>query len=225
VTAVEVLDRSLFTDNLAFLNRTLPLVTQNSVPFSGSLTTLRMATVLVKVDSAVKLEQVRTFLALTYPDLTAGTGKGPQTFGEVGGIRAAQYTAAVNVMLLIVGMTLLVAGCSLAIAMGGGMVDRKRPFTLLRVSGTATRILRRVVLLESVLPLVSATVIAALTGFTAAIPLGRSFTPPGTPTTIHLPGQTYYVTMGAGLVISLMVIVLTLPLLERITVPANARFE
>ena len=74
-------------------------------------------------------------------------------------------------------------------------------------------------------PLVSATVIAALTGLTAAIPLGRLFTPPGTPTAIHLPGQTYYLTMGAGLVVSLMVIVLTLPLLERITVPANARFE
>jgi hypothetical protein len=84
---------------------------------------------------------------------------------------------------------------------------------------------RRVVLLESVLPLVSATVIAALTGITAAIPVGRTFTPPGTPTAINLPGQTYYLTMGAGLIISLTVIVLTLPLLERITVPANARFE
>jgi hypothetical protein len=94
-----------------------------------------------------------------------------------------------------------------------------------RVDQLNSRVLRRVVLLESVLPLISATVIAALTGLTAAIPLGRLFTPPGTPTAIRLPGQTYYLTMGAGLVISLTVIALTLPLLERITVPANARFE
>ena len=37
-----------------------------------------------------------------------------------------------------VALTLIVAGCSLAVAAGGGLVDRKRPFTLLRVSGDAS---------------------------------------------------------------------------------------
>jgi hypothetical protein len=38
-------------------------------------------------------------------------------------------------------------------------------------------------------------------------------------------GHVYYLTMGAGLAISLAVILVTLPLLDRITQPDNARFE
>ena len=53
-------------------------------------------------------------------------------------------------------LTILVAGCSLAVSIGGGLVDRKRPFTLLRVGGTPLGTLYRVVLLEALLPLVGA---------------------------------------------------------------------
>ena len=38
-------------------------------------------------------------------------------------------------------------------------------------------------------------------------------------------GHVYYATMGAGLVIALLVISVTLPLLNRMTSPDNARFE
>jgi hypothetical protein len=61
----------------------------------------------------------------------------------------------------VVTLTLIVAGCSLAVAVGGGLVDRKRPFTLLRVSGVPVSALSRVVLMEAALPLAAATVIAA----------------------------------------------------------------
>ena len=60
-----------------------------------------------------------------------------------------------------VALTLIVAGCSLAVAVGGGLVDRKRPFTLLRVSGTQVGVLSRVVMLEAAVPLLAATVVAA----------------------------------------------------------------
>jgi hypothetical protein len=61
----------------------------------------------------------------------------------------------------VVTLTLIVAGCSLAVAVGGGLVDRKRPFTLLRVSGVPVSALSRVVLMEAAPPLAAATVIAA----------------------------------------------------------------
>ena len=60
-----------------------------------------------------------------------------------------------------VALTIMVAGCSLAVAVGGGLADRKRPFTLLRVSGTQVGALSRVVLLEAAVPLAAATVAAA----------------------------------------------------------------
>lgn len=226
-TAVDADTSSLFyTDNIASLNKDLPIVTADSPVASQDLTTLNLGGVLVKVDNAATLEKVRTFLAVTYPDVSGGgIDSAPQTIGEVAQVRGALYIEAGNIVLLIVALTLLVAGCSLAIAMGGGTVERKRPFTLLRISGAAAETLRRVVLLESIIPLLGATVVAAITGFAAAVPVGLALTPKGTPSAVEFPDHTYYLTMGAGLLLSLAVIVMTLPLLNRVTMPANARFE
>jgi ABC-type antimicrobial peptide transport system permease subunit len=227
MTAVDADATSLlYTDNVASLNKNLPIVDQHSSSAPADVATLKLNAVLVRVDSAATLERVRTFLTVTYPGLTSdATDSAPQTIGEVARVRGALYRELGQVVFLIVGLTLLVAGCSLAIAMGGGMIERKRPFTLLRVSGAAARVLRRVVLLESVLPLIAATMVAAIAGFAVAIPVGVALSPPGTSTSIRFPDHTYYLTMGAGLVISLTVIIMTLPLLNRVTMPANARFE
>jgi len=51
----------------------------------------------------------------------------------------------------------------------------------------------------------------------------QKFAPAGTP--VPMLGQAYYVTMAAGLAASLLVILSSLPLLGRITGPANVRFE
>jgi hypothetical protein len=122
-----------------------------------------------------------------------------------------------------VALTLLVAGCSLAVAIGGSMVERKRPFSLLRVSGTPVGALYRVVLLEGVLPLAAATVVAAGTAYAIAVLAVGKIAPKGTPTPVL--GHVYYLTLGTGLLVSLLVIVVTMPLLGRITGPAQARFE
>jgi hypothetical protein len=47
--------------------------------------------------------------------------------------------------------------------------------------------------------------------------------PAGTP--VPTPGHVYLLTMVVGLVASLLVILASLPLLGRITGPANVRFE
>ncbi|HEY1484776.1 MAG TPA: FtsX-like permease family protein [Micromonosporaceae bacterium] len=222
-TAVQAdLTSLLYTDNIASLNRQLPLITPSDPPVTQSLASLHLGALLVRTNSAAALERVRTFIAVSHPDIA---DPAPQTIGEVAQVRAALYLEAGNVVLLLVAVTLLVAGCSLAIAMGGGMVERKRPFTLLRVSGTATRVLRRVLLLESILPLIVATVVAAVAGLASAIPVGIDLAPAGAPGAIQLPGHTYFLTMGAGLLISLALVAATVPLLNRMTVPDNARFE
>jgi ABC-type antimicrobial peptide transport system permease subunit len=120
-------------------------------------------------------------------------------------------------------LTLIVAGCSLAVTIGGSLVERKRPFTLLRLTGTSTSTLYRVVILEAVLPLVAATVVAAATAYGVAALTVKAIAPAGTPA--PAPGPAYYLTMGAGLAAALLVILLSLPLLGRITGPGNVRFE
>jgi ABC-type antimicrobial peptide transport system permease subunit len=128
-----------------------------------------------------------------------------------------------RVVLAVLGLTLLVAGCSLAVAVGGSLVERKRPFTLLRVSGTPSKVLRGVVLLESVLPLLAASLVAAIAGVAVARPFLEALLP--SYAHVAYPGPIYYLVMGIGFVVSLGVILMTLPLLGRITQPDNARFE
>jgi hypothetical protein len=93
---------------------------------------------------------------------------------------------------------------------------------LLRVSGILSGALSRVVLMEAALPLAAATVIAAGiaygTSVLAVSRLGAEGVIPGL-------GRVYYETLGAGLAIALLVILLTMPLLRRMSAPGNVRFE
>lgn len=107
--------------------------------------------------------------------------------------------------------------------MGGGLVERKRPFTMLRLSGTPPGTLYRIVLLEAVLPLAAATLVAAGAAYGISVLTVQKLARPGTP--LPVLGHVYYLTMGAGLAVSLLVILATLPLLGRITGLENVRFE
>ena len=57
--------------------------------------------------------------------------------------------------------TLLVAGCSLAIAVVSGVVERRRALALLRLSGMPMSRLQTMAILEAAVPLVVVTVLAA----------------------------------------------------------------
>jgi hypothetical protein len=122
-----------------------------------------------------------------------------------------------------VALTLLVAGCSLAVTVGGGLVERKRPFTMLRLTGTSTATLYRVVLAEAVLPLVAATVVAAGLAYGMSVLTVSRIAPPGTP--VPVLDHVYYLTMGTGLAVAVLVVLATLPLLGRITALDQVRFE
>jgi hypothetical protein len=96
---------------------------------------------------------------------------------------------------------------------------------LLRLSGTSGPTLYRVVLLESLLPLVTASLVAAATVLGVAIPFVKVLPKLKNDTGLALPGPAYYIAMALGLVFALAVISSTLPLLARVTQPNNARFE
>jgi len=211
----------LDTDNVLSVERDLPVVDRSSRVATENLAALNLGGVLVQVNDPATLERIRTLLS----SYTAGAGAGgaPQTFGEVAQTRAQLTDDIVHVALAMVVLTLLVAGCSLAVAVGGGLVERKRPITLLRLSGTPAPALYRMVLLESVLPLVLAAVLAAGAGFAVAVPVVGQVAAKGV--SIALPGAGYLLTTGGGLLASVLVIAAALPLLGRITRPDSVRFE
>lgn len=226
LAAVQVFDGSLvYSDNPH--DSTQPFVSHANPAYTGSLATLPQQAVLVRVNNAATLERARTYLAThAPPQVSAGPGAAatpPRTYGEAVAIRSRRAEAAQRLFDLAVTLTVVVAGCSLAVSVGGGLVDRKRPFTLLRVGGTPLGTLSRVVLLEAVLPLAAAVVAAAGIAYGMSVLAVLRLAPPGTP--VPALNGTYWATMGAGLALALAAICVTLPLLGRMTTPASVRFE
>jgi ABC-type antimicrobial peptide transport system permease subunit len=208
----------LFSDNPTFSTQPIANASNPAVP--DNFSHLYLEAVLVRVNNSATLERVRTFLDTH----TSQSGSNPpKTFGEAVQIRLAYADTVSRLVYIAVALTLLVAGCSLAVTVGGNLVERKRPFTLLRVSGTPTATLYRVVLLEAVLPLAAATVVAAGTAYGISVLTVDRMAPAGTPTPTL--GHVYFATMGVGLLISLLVILVTMPVLGRMTAPSNVRFE
>jgi hypothetical protein len=166
--------------------------------------------------SHAAIEQARTALQLAYPYLYA-----PATIGEViaqnpDTVRDAGYQRLADVVIL---ASLPIAGCSLAVSVVAGLSDRKRPFSLLRLTGAPLTLLRRVVAMESAVPLLVIAVISIGIGFLTAGLFARS----QLGYSLEAPGLSYYVTVLAGLAASLALIASILPLLRRMTGPEVAR--
>ena len=223
--AVQASDAGLFDDNPMY--NTKPFVNSTNSAYTGNLAGLPLQTVMVRVNSPAALERVRTYLTIHAPPQQAeGNGSAPtppRTFGETLQIRLDRAATLEKIVYAAVALTLVVAGCSLAVAVGGGLVDRKRPFTLLRVSGTPVGVLSRVVLMEAAVPLLAATVLAAGIAYGTSILAFVRLAPTGT--AIPQLGSTYYALVGIGLGVAFGVITVTLPLLRRMTTPGNVRFE
>jgi hypothetical protein len=165
--------------------------------------------------STAALERARTVLENAFP----GGDWPPATDEDFDSDFTRLLTAWQQLANVVILATLPIAGCSLAVAVVGGLSERRRPFSLLRLTGAPLRVLRRVVALESVVPLLIVAVVATGTGLLAA----QLFLRAQMDYALRPPGAAYWALVLAGLVGSLAIIAATLPVLERITGPENAR--
>jgi hypothetical protein len=162
--------------------------------------------------STAAIERARTALETRFPYLgPPATLVSPQN----------SYAELQHVTDVVILVSLVIAGCSLAVSAAGGLTDRRRPFSLLRLTGVQLGVLRRVVALETAVPLLLIAAVSAGPGLLASelflkSELGETLRPPGT---------GYYLIVLAGLIVSLSVIAATLPLLKWITGPEAARNE
>jgi hypothetical protein len=183
----------------------------------GELAQLPPATIVVTTNgTTAPVEQARSILEAAYP-----SAQTPMTLQEIydGQIQLTkQYEQLADVVIL---TSLPIAGCSLAVAVIAGLSERKRPFSLLRLAGAPLGVLRRVVALESAVPLLAIAVISIGAGFLSAGLFLRS----QLNQSLVAPSAGYYVIVVAGLVASLGLIASTLPVLRRITGPESARNE
>ncbi|MET7708648.1 FtsX-like permease family protein [Micromonospora sp. NPDC005413] len=167
--------------------------------------------------SATAVERTRTVLEIAYPTFWVGPNvPGDFESGFANTLRGWEQLA--NVIII---ASLALGGCSLAVSVIGGLTERRRPFSLLRLSGAPVRVLRRVVALESAVPMLAVAAIAVGMGLLAA----HLFLRAQMDYTLVAPGPTFYVIVVVGLAACLGIIASTLPLLERITGPETARSE
>jgi len=164
------------------------------------------------------IERARTVLDNAYP-----VPDGPQTIGELELIAPSNtltnaYQQLADVVIL---TSLAIAGCTLATSIAAGLADRKRPFSMLRLTGARLATLRRVVVLESAVPLIAVAIVAIGVGFGAS----AMFTSAQMQHPLVAPGAGYYLITAAGIAASLAVIAATFPLLRLITGPEVARNE
>jgi cell division protein FtsX len=164
------------------------------------------------------VERVRTALVLAFPDQEPPSTVAESVTDKDSVRLLAGYQRLADVVILV---SLCIAGCSLAVSVIAGLNDRKRPFSLLRLAGVPLRTLRRIVLLESAVPLCAVSAVAIGAGFLAA----HLFLKSQMSYTLRFPGPEFYLTVLAGLLASLGVIAATLPILRRITGPETARNE
>jgi hypothetical protein len=189
-----------------------------NVPASR-LETLGVDTINVATDGSVPaVERARTVLENAYPHLGFGA---PSTIGELDAVDDTvnnAYQQLANVVILV---SLPIAGCTLAASIAAGLADRKRPFSLLRLTGAPLAMLRRVVALESAVPLLAVAAVAIGTGFAAA----AEYASVAQHHSVVAPGVGYYLLTAGGILVSLGIIAATFPLLTRITGPEVARNE
>ena len=182
------------------------------------LDSLAIDTINVATNGTVPaVERARTVLENAYAYPAYLTDGAPSTVGEViaqSNPTNSGYQQLANTVILV---SLPIAGCTLAAGIAAGLADRKRPFSLLRLTGARLATLRRVVALESAVPLLAVAAVAIGTGFAAA----AMYASLEMQHPMVAPGAAYYLITAGGILASLGIIAATFPLLTRITGPRS----
>ncbi|TAM85891.1 MAG: ABC transporter permease, partial [Jatrophihabitans sp.] len=187
----------------------------------AALARLPITSVSVATDGTrAAIERARTVLGTELP---APRRSGPITLAEgialSGNVQRSQgYQRLADAVVL---ASLPIAGATLAVSVVSGLNERKRPFSLLRLAGAPLRTLRRVVTLETAVPLLAAAGGAIGVGFlTAYLFLRAQLSEP-----LTAPSAGYWGVVAVGILASLAIVASTLPVLTRITGPETARTD
>lgn len=172
--------------------------------------------ILVATDgSDAAIERARTTILRHSPATIALPASGEAALGTA---TVDELTWLINFGLASV---MLVAGSTLALSVIAGLIQRRRPLGLLRMSGMPMSQLRRMVFIEAAGPLVGTAVVTALAGIGVAQLIARL----GLARDPGLPGLSIFIPVGIGVVGGLLVVLAILPFLERATATDATRFE
>jgi hypothetical protein len=159
-------------------------------------------------------EQVRTRAASLVPRAIVNTARDFD-------LRERREWADLNTVIRVTtSFIVLVAACSLAVAIIGGLIERRRPFALLRASGVGLGELRRIVVLETALPMVCTVLLGAGLGVITSYALWRVEHEPW-----HAPDPAILLGAGGGVLVALAATLLMLPVVNLTTKYDAVRYE
>jgi hypothetical protein len=174
---------------------------------------LRPGLILVRYEHQDALERVRSLVLQESPNNRVTTRESTD---------AALNSNLRNFYRILAVATLgafLVAGAALVVATAVGLLERRRPFALLRVAGTPLRTLRLTLCLEAAAPLVVMSAVSSLLGLLVGRWTVQSGGQQGgVPMTAGLP-------IVAGLAMSMVVLVCVAPIVRRLTNTEETRLE
>jgi len=159
-------------------------------------------------------ERMRTLAARTAP------GAIVTTYRDYAELETRQLSELDKALRLATAFVLLVAACSLTVAVIAGLIERRRPLALLRASGVRVGELRRMVMLETAVPLVLTVSVGVVLGLVVSYALGN-----GKEGQWATPGWDFALSMGLGVLLAFAVTTVVLPLMDVATRHDAVRFE
>ena len=197
-------------DQFALLNFDAPVVKSVSL-INDKVDTNGAKEYLVAVTSDDNIEKLRSMVVvhanqydLTY--VVSGTdAKKPHINPTIREFASLAYIG--------IGVTLFVAVASLIVSTIGGLMERRRSLYTLRLGGMRLAQLKRLVMVESVAPLVITSVLSCGIG----VWTGAVFTKMFSTTLKPVLTPTYFAIVGAGLAAAIIGIYLILPMIDKLT--------
>jgi hypothetical protein len=163
------------------------------------------------------IERVRTQAILAAPYGLARTSD-DSTAARL----ASSTTGAATIFQVAMLFVMIVAACSLTVSMVATMIERRRPFALLRAAGMPLGQLRRMTVFETTIPLVVTAVAGVVIAFVLiSLPVVLI---PGAPP-LSLPSWSFLASVGLGLLAAATVSLVSWPLMDSVTRHDGIRYE
>ncbi|WBB70055.1 FtsX-like permease family protein [Micromonospora sp. WMMD812] len=198
------------------LSVTCPLTPNNGFAEQFSDSSASIDLILVPTDGSLAAEnRVRTRAANLVPNAIINSNRDPIDYNLETFFRDLDRLAAVAALFV-----LLVGAFGLAASMVGGVVERRRPFALLRASGVYLGELRRAVMLETAATMAVVSVAGVGIGMLLAYGSARQGG-----VDWRWPVPEMYAFIGGGVLAALLFSTLALPLLSLTTRHDTVRFE
>lgn len=185
---------------------------------TSTLDQLVPVAIMIQTDGTPEaIDRART--ALNTSGITGTPGATPTDLELQSSARLVQGLAVLAYLGMVIAV--VIAGVSLAVGTASAVLDRKKVLGLMRLMGMPASALRRIILGEAAVPLLTVLALSIGLGFLVAwlmvTGIDDSYK-------VTWPGVDYFIALGISLILALAAVTATFGLIQRNTTPTTTRF-